>query len=201
MRELLRFRAIGKFLCRDFTIAACGAVSRSNQAGSRRQAVDRPRVHAIGPLAFVGLYVGLCAFPLGSARCASVTDVLPVPAMTIYPGDAIKDDWLVDRAYPADAPARGGFVSSRETIVGKIARRTLLPGAPIPLNAVAAPKIVANGAKVRVVLEQGALKIEAYGAALQDGAVGDVISLRNLDTGIVLSGTIQADGSVRLSGG
>ncbi len=123
-----------------------------------------------------------------------------MPTITIYPGDAIKDDWLVDREFSEASPSRDGFVAAREAIVGKIARRTLLPGAPIPLNAVSPAKIVANGARVRIVFEEGALSIATYGAALQDGSVGAVISLRNLDTGLTVSGTVQADGSVRLSG-
>ncbi|MGO9673068.1 MAG: flagellar basal body P-ring formation chaperone FlgA [Methylocella sp.] len=157
---------------------------------------------AVSNLALFGAALfGLCAFSPGSALSASLSDALPVPEITIYPGDAIKDDWLIDREFSLTSSARGGFVSNRETIVGKIARRTLLPGAPIPLNAVSTAKIVANGARVRMVFEEGALTIAAYGAALQDGGVGDVISLRNLDTGLTVSGTIQADGSVRLSGG
>jgi flagella basal body P-ring formation protein FlgA len=173
-----------------------GSSFRSHRTASGR------RANPIGLMALFGMALfGLCALSPGSALSASLSDVLPVPTITIHPGDAIKDDWLVDREFSAASPAGSSFVSSRETIVGKIARRTLLPGAPIPLNAVSTPKIVANGAKVRIVLEEGALTIATYGAALQDGGVGDVISLRNLETGLTVSGTIQADGSVRLSGG
>ncbi len=57
-----------------------------------------------------------------------------------------------------------------------------------------------NGAKVRVVFEQDGLVIETYAAALQAGGVGEVISVRNLDSGLTISGTIQADGSVRVGG-
>ncbi len=162
----------------------------------------RRRGGGIGLLAFVRVAAtGALALAPGIAHATSLSKVLPVPTITIYPGDAIKDGWLVDRAFPPSAPSRGDFVSERETIVGKIARRTLLPGAPIPLNAVSAPKIVVNGAKVRIVFEEGVLSISTYGAALQDGCAGEIISLRNLETGLTVSGTVQADGSVRLSGG
>ncbi len=179
------------------------AVGQSGGTGfrSHRTAGCR-RAKPIGLMVLFGLTLfGLCALSQGSALSASRSDVLPVPTITIYPGDAIRDDWLVDREVSAVSPERSSFVSSREAIVGKIARRTLLPGSPVPLNAVSTPKIVTNGAKVRIVLEEGALTIAAYGAALQDGGVGDVISLRNIETGLTVSGTIQADGSVRLSGG
>ena len=179
------------------------AANRKAGSGFRsHRRLQRPRVRAISFLASVRIAaVAVSTLAPGAALSTSLSDDMPVPVITIYPGDAIKDGWLVDRAFPLSAPARGDFVSSRETIVGKIARRTLLPGAPIPLNAVSAPKIVANGAKVRIVFEEGALSISTYGAALQDGCAGDVISLRNIETGLTVSGTVQADGSVRLSGG
>jgi flagella basal body P-ring formation protein FlgA len=143
----------------------------------------------------------LCALSTGVSLRASESNSLPVPAITIYPGDAIKDSWLVDREFASTSSARGNVVVSRDLIVGKVARRTLLPGTPIPLNAVSDPKIVANGTKVRIVFEEGGLTIVTYGAALQDGSLGELISLRNLETGITISGIVQSDGSVRLSGG
>ncbi len=93
------------------------------------------------------------------------------------------------------------MIESRAAIVGKIARRTLLPGAPIPWNAVTEPKAVLNGAKIRIVFEEGGLNITTYGAALQSGSVGEIISVRNLDSGYTVTGTVQSDGSVRVGGG
>ncbi|WP_244628914.1 flagellar basal body P-ring formation chaperone FlgA [Methylocella tundrae] len=142
--------------------------------------------------------LGSCALP---PAFASESNVLPVPAITIYPGDAIKDNWLVDRDFGLTSAVRANVIVSRDLLVGKIARRTLLPGAPVPSNAVSAPKIVANGAKVRIVFAEGGLTIATYGAALQDGSVGDIISLRNLETGLTVSGIVQADGTILLSGG
>jgi flagella basal body P-ring formation protein FlgA len=151
------------------------------------------RAVAIFALAAVG-----CEDRLGAAE----SNVLPVPTITIYPGDAIKNNWLVEREFPENArSARAGVIETREAVVGKIARRTLLPGAPIPWNAIMEPKAVANGAKIRIVFEEAGLAITAYGAALQSGGVGDIVSVRNLDSGLTVSGTVQSDGSVRVSGG
>lgn len=132
---------------------------------------------------------------------AGETNMLPVPAIVIYPGDKIKDTMLADRGFSEDAPIRGSVIDSHAELVGKIARRTLLPGLPIPLNAVGDPNAVTNGAKVRVIFEQDGLIIETYAAALQSGAVGQVISIRNLESGLTISGTVQPDGSVRVGGG
>jgi flagella basal body P-ring formation protein FlgA len=138
----------------------------------------------------------------GSAVRAEEDYVLPVPNITIYPGDTIRDAWLTDRDFSSNtALTRGGMIQSRSAIVGKLARRTLLPGAPIPANAVGAPRAVANGGKVRVVFIQDGLEISTYATALQAGGVGEVISIRNLDSGLTISGIVQSDGSVRVGGG
>ena len=65
-------------------------------------------------------------------------------------------------------------VLDRNALVGKTARRTLLPGLPIAANAVGEPKIVTIGAMVRVVFVEGGLTITTYASALQAGVVGDV---------------------------
>jgi flagella basal body P-ring formation protein FlgA len=158
---------------------------------------NAPRLRRIAAGAFT---ISACAC-VGSLHAAE-PNVLPVPTITIYPGDSIKDSWLVDREFsPSFVAPRGGLIDSRAPIVGKIARRTLLAGAPIPWNAIMEPKTVANGAKVKIVFQEDGLTITTYGAALQAGGVGEIISVRNLDSGLIISGTVQADGSIRVSGG
>ena len=124
-----------------------------------------------------------------------------MPTLTIYPGDVIKDEWLEDRPFPADTTGMGtgAVIDLRRALVGKVARRTLLPGKPIPANAVGERKIITNGAMVKVVFQEGGLTIVTYAAALQAGTVGDVIPVRNLDSGLIVSGVVQPDGSVRVS--
>lgn len=124
----------------------------------------------------------------------------PVSTITIYPGDIIRDQMLVDAEFP-DADGNGVFANDRGQLVGKAAKRTLLPGNPIPLNAVGIPKIVSIGAMVRLVFEEDGLEIATYATALQSGAAGDVISVRNMESGVTLSGTIRPDGSIRVGPG
>jgi flagella basal body P-ring formation protein FlgA len=132
---------------------------------------------------------------------AAPSTVFPVPAITIYPGDMIRESYLVDRDFAGNPMApRGGVIESRDELVGKLARRTLLPGVPIPVNAVTEPNTIANGTKVRVVFHQNGLTIETYAIALQAGKVGEAISVRNPDSGMTISGVVQADGSVRVGG-
>jgi flagella basal body P-ring formation protein FlgA len=151
-----------------------------------------------GLLGLLGLGLMNCE----SSLLAAEPYILPVPGIIIYPGELIKDNRLVDRDFSADFPtSKLAAIDSRAALVGKVARRTLFPGSPIPWSAVGDPNAVANGAKVRIVFEDGLLAIMAYGTALQAGSVGDVISVRNLSSGLTISGAVQADGSVRAGGG
>ena len=127
--------------------------------------------------------------------------VIPVPTVTVYPGDIIRDAMLTDRELPNDFAGRGAMILSRESLIGKTARRTLLPNLPIPANAVGEPKVVTVGAMVRVVFSEGGLTITTYGSALRAGSVGDMIPVRNNESGLTVSGTIERDGSIRVSVG
>ena len=123
----------------------------------------------------------------------------PTPRVVIYPGDVIYDEMLADLPAGA-ATGPGPFAETRSKAVGKMSRRTLLPGAPIPLAALDNPRLVRNGGEVQIIYIEGGLTIATSGAALQDGAVGDVIRVRNSDSGVTVTGAVQADGSVRVSG-
>ena len=93
----------------------------------------------------------------------------------------------------------GSIVESRAGLVGKVARRTLLPGRAIATLAIGTPKTVANGAQVKLVYRDGGLTIVTSALALEAGGVGDTIRVRNSDSGLTISGTIQPDGSVGVS--
>lgn len=149
--------------------------------------------------------LGLLGFGLmncNSSLFAAEPYILPVPGIMIYPGDVIKDNSLVDRDFSMDIPSRNlAAIETRAGLVGKVARRTLFPGSPVPASAIGDPNVVANGAKVQILFHEGVLTISAYGTALQAGNVGDVIAVRNVSSGLTISATVQADGSVRAGGG
>jgi flagella basal body P-ring formation protein FlgA len=132
------------------------------------------------------------------AALAAGERTLPVPSITIYPGDTIEDDQLIDRAFSPAYLGRLAVIDGRSMLVGKVARRTLLPGHPIPVNAVEEAAVIERGVPVQMVFRQGALTITAYAAPLQSGGVGDVVRVRNVDTGLIVVGVVQADGTIRV---
>jgi flagella basal body P-ring formation protein FlgA len=146
---------------------------------------------------WAGIVVAVLALALPAPARAQDVE-LPVPKVTIYPGDVLTEEMLVERAFVARTVARATVYDSREALVGKVARRTLLPLQPIAIHSIRDPYVVNQGKVALVVYEAGGLIITSQATALQNGGVGDVVSLRNNDSGLVIKGTVAPDGSVRL---
>lgn len=136
---------------------------------------------------------------LGLARVAPAQEMLlPVPAVTIYPNEEIGEEQLTDRAFIASTVTRGAVHEDRMQVVGKVAKRTLFKGQPVPVNALREPYVVISGKPATVVFQDGGLTITGSATALQSGAIGDVVSLRNPDSGLLVRGVVAKDGTVRV---
>jgi len=137
-----------------------------------------------------------CLAGMLSARAAGVE--VPVPRVTIYPGQVIEEQMLVARAIRRGSDVQAFAASSSDALVGKVARQTLLPGHPIALGAIRAPFAVKQGESALIMFKSGALTITGTGLALQSGGTGDVVSVRNVDSGRTIKGTIGPDGVVHV---
>jgi flagella basal body P-ring formation protein FlgA len=149
-----------------------------------------------GHWAAVCLAVAISLGVLAPARAAD--DVLPVTKLTVYPGDTIAEDMLGDRAYGYPVVGRYPVFESREALIGKVAKRTLLANQAIPLNAVREPFAVVQGKTALLVFQDGGLIITSSATALQSGVVGDIVSARNVDSGLIIKGAVQPDGTIRV---
>lgn len=81
--------------------------------------------------------------------------------------------------------------------VGKTATRQLGPGLALRQDMVRAAQLFTSGAQVRVVAQGSGFAITTQGWAVSPGVVGEPARVRT-DNGRVLTGVVQADGSVRL---
>jgi flagella basal body P-ring formation protein FlgA len=82
-----------------------------------------------------------------------------------------------------------------------VAKHILPAGSAIPVNALREPYVFKEGERVELSFTSGDLAIRGFGIALQPGVVGQAVKLRNPETGIVVTGVVQADGSVSVGGG
>jgi flagellar basal body P-ring formation protein FlgA len=138
----------------------------------------------------------LIAMPRPEAAATGLS--VPVPTTTIYPGDIIDDGMIVERSVQPKQVGRMMIVPDRAELVGKVARRTLLPGRPVPVIAVAEPDLIPRGAPVELVFQEGGLTILAQAMSLEAGSAGDVIRVRNMDSGLIIKAVVQLDGTVRV---
>lgn len=121
-----------------------------------------------------------------------------VPSATVYPGQIVSDTALLEKQFFINAPAASQYVLSLDQAAGKVARKTLLPGKPILVSALGEPSLVTRGVPAPLVFTAGTLTITAMGTPLESGAAGDFIKVRNVDSGIIVSGTVLADGRIQV---
>ena len=123
---------------------------------------------------------------------------IPIPAVTIMQGDVIADELVIEQSVTASAKVLRNYYTSREAVLGKVARRVLPAGHAIPINALREPYMFKEGERVGLVFTAGGLSIEANGVALEPGVVGKMVNVRNVDTGVVVRGFVEANGSVQV---
>ena len=126
-------------------------------------------------------------------------EVVLIPNRVIYPGETIELAALKQVTLMAGKHKPDAVATRAEELNGKIAKRTLLPGRYIPTTAIREAWLVEQGAAVQVFFIAGGLTISATAVTLQPGAAGDLVKVRNIDSGKILSGTVMADGSIRVS--
>ncbi len=146
------------------------------------------------------LLFGIAIGAMAGACPALAAERVLIPTRVIYPGEtvdaaALKEVTLLEGKVP---PADMAVILP--DLEGKIAKRTLLPGRYVPLNALRESYLVEKGAAVEMVFVAGELMISAGAVTLQPGAAGDQVKVRNIDSGKILSGTVMADGTIRVGG-
>lgn len=144
--------------------------------------------------------VGLAVVFAFSADAQSNGMALPVPTVTILQGDIVSEEFIGEQRFLVNARQVQGFHTTREAVVGKVARRVLQAGHAIPINALRDPWVFKEGERVSILFASGGLSIEATGIALEPGVVGKLIGVRNADTGLIVRGVVNASGRVHVGG-
>nr|WP_269076423.1 flagellar basal body P-ring formation chaperone FlgA [Allorhizobium undicola] len=120
-----------------------------------------------------------------------------VPRDIIYPGAAISPSQL-DVVKVTNPNLSGGYAADPKEVIGMLSTKTLLAGRTIPLAVLKRPYAVTRGDRLKLVFNIGNLTISAAGSPMDDANIGDVIRVRNLDSGQIVTGTVMADGTVQV---
>lgn len=142
--------------------------------------------------------IALIVFCLAGTIARAGTIELPVPRQTISAGTEISHQHLIERKFPSRTAQQFAVSTHRSELVGMVARRTLLPGQPIPARSVEKPLLVRRGEPARLVFREQGLVIIMQVEALQNGGAGNFVRVRNIDSGLVVSGRVQEDGTIRV---
>jgi flagella basal body P-ring formation protein FlgA len=93
---------------------------------------------------------------------------------------------------------RASYPRRREDLVGKVARRSFSAGAALNCDAFTDPFLVRHGDTVQLRLERNGLVLTALAKAEQDGRLGQVITIRNLEFSTPLKAQVTGRGEVRM---
>lgn len=140
--------------------------------------------------------VSLLAIGLAAPASAEM-GMAVVPTRIIYPGEEISPQALQE-VEVTNPNLAGDYARSVDDVNGMITSRTLLPGRTILVSSLRVPYAVKRGSSIRLTFGIGNMTISASGSPLQNGSVGDVIRVRNIDSGLSVSGTVMADGTVQV---
>jgi flagella basal body P-ring formation protein FlgA len=120
-----------------------------------------------------------------------------VPHRIIYPGQQITFD-MVKEVDVVNPNLRPGYAKVIEQVEGFVTKKTLLPGRTIPISALREAYVIERGKNISMVFSNNSMVITAQGVALQNGGLGEVVRARNLDSGVIIMGTVMQDGTLRV---
>ncbi|QOY95571.1 flagellar basal body P-ring formation protein FlgA [Massilia sp. UMI-21] len=125
---------------------------------------------------------------------ARVSAQVAVSAMPIKAGEVLTDEQVtLERR---DVTLIGDAIGAPEAAVGQASRRSLRAGEVLRANQLAAPLVVKRGDQVLMVARHEGIEVSMAGEALDAGAEGAVVRVRNAASGQVLRMRVTGAGSV-----
>jgi flagella basal body P-ring formation protein FlgA len=121
-----------------------------------------------------------------------------VPERTIYPGEE-----LLRRSGPRSRchqPEPAGWLRRNHQRGARQGNHPhIVAGPDHPGSALRDSWAVERGKTVQLVFSGNGLTITAAGTPLENAAIGDFIRVRNIESGLIVSGTVMDNGSIRVA--
>jgi flagella basal body P-ring formation protein FlgA len=137
--------------------------------------------------------------PIAVRIAGEVADVVELPvAVTRLSAGAIAgpDDLRMARVHVASVHTE--VAHDPAAVIGMQAKRQLQAGAPIAVADLIQPTQIGRGDPVRLQLQVGGLWLTGQGVALESGATGEMIRVRNISSQAVLQAEVAGPGVVRV---
>lgn len=121
-----------------------------------------------------------------------------VPSRVIRPGETVKpSDLTVTHIDSSRLPPEA--VVHRGDLIGNEARRTLSAGRVVTGNLIGPPTLVERNTPVTITFRQSGLKILGKGKALEDGGLGELVRVMNIESKRVIEAEVTGAGEVDIS--
>lgn len=128
----------------------------------------------------------------------SMSQKIPFISRNIQKGTVITQDDVELKDFPKNKIGND-YITEISEIIGKAANKNLNKNNPIFSGDIKNPVIVTKNSTVSAIYKNKAIEVKALAVALEDGGAGDVIRLKNFDSGKQFKGLVQEDGSVLVS--
>ncbi len=123
---------------------------------------------------------------------------LPVLRRAMSPGEVIrKDD--IEIIYRREDQVSRDVVTDPARLIGTTPRSRLRVGEPLRENDTRMPVLVTRASNVIIRLTHGAMTLSAQGKAEEEGARGDVIRVRNLQSNKMIEATVVGPDTVAVN--
>ncbi len=133
--------------------------------------------------------------PLRIAGQFVETAEVVLPTRPVTKGETLASGDVTLERRPRDGSGTE-FLSDLQSAIGKVVRRPVMPGQPLRASDVQRQEIIARNDIVTMVFETPGLVVSMRGRANEAGAVGDVISVQNLQSKKIIQATITGPGRV-----
>lgn len=123
---------------------------------------------------------------------------IPVLKHPVRAGETITAEDIDFKKEPA-RQAYGNIIIDSKDLIGKAPKRTIAQGRPIRQDEISNPAILLKGARVTMIYRSNNLEIRTLGEALDSGAKGDVIRVKNLASKTIVDGVVESGNIVHTS--
>lgn len=125
---------------------------------------------------------------------------VPVSSGHLKIGDIIGGRDL-DWAWKQENKISKDSIKHTSNLIGLEVRQGITTGSMVRTRDVTAPRLVQRGSLVTMRIKTSTMLITAQGRALQDGAKGESVRVKNLQSNRIIEGVVEADGAIQVHTG
>jgi len=124
---------------------------------------------------------------------------MPVPAHVVQAGQEMSESDFYVKDFEVNDVAKANYATEMNQLARMMSNKVLIPGKPVPLNALAIPPAVRKGKSTVVHFVTDGIDIQGTLMPMTDGSTGELIPARNQSSGVTVNALVLADGSLSVS--